>query len=273
MGTDIELLARPANGGVAKAFASVVAEFERLEQIMSRFRPDSELSALNHAGAIDASPDLLRVVELAVRAREHTRGRFDPTIHDALLAAGYDRTFTEVATGGPPAPSSGAACGGEVTIEGQCIELGPGVRLDLGGIGKGFAAERAAELLAAAGPCLVDAGGDIAVRGKCMWPVGVETPNGPLTFALERGGLATSGRDRRRWTRGTEERHHLIDPRTGWCAESDLLRVTVFADDAVKAEILAKSLFLAGAEEASRADAQAVLVTTAGETIFTGGLR
>lgn len=111
------------------------------------------------------------------------------------------------------------------------------------------------------------------MRGECTWPVGVETARGVLTLALERGGLAISGSDPRRWTRGADERHHLIDPRSGWCARSDLLRVTVFADDAVGAEILAKSLFLAGAKETSRTQAPAVLVTTTGETILTGGLR
>jgi len=65
----------------------------------------------------------------------------------------------------------------------------------------------------------------------------------------------------------------LIDPRISWCAESDLLRVTAFADDAVDAEVLAKSLFLAGTKEATRAEVAAVLATMAGETIFVGGLR
>ena len=150
----------------------------------------------------------------------------------------------------------------------------PGVRLDLGGIGKGYAAERAAEILATAGPCLVNAGGDIAVRGG-RWPVGVETAAEPLTLELSRGGLATSGRDRRRWQRNGRELHHLIDPRTGAPAETDLLRVTAVAPDAVEAEVAAKSLFLAGAERAAReADAAgvaAVLVTGDGRTIFAGG--
>ena len=87
------------------------------------------------------------------------------------------------------------------------------MRLDLGGIGKGFAAERVAELLALTGPSLVSAGGDVAVRGvptEGTWAVAVDDT---LTLGLTRGGLATSGRDRRRWRRGGVEQHHLIDPR------------------------------------------------------------
>jgi len=270
MGTDIELLVRPSNGGASDAFDTVEAEFERLEQIMSRFRPDSELSQLNRAGALEVSAELAHVIELALAAREQTAGLFDPCVHDALVAAGYDRTFAEVPVEGADTRVE-TICGGGIAVDGRRVELEDGAKLDLGGIGKGYAAERAADILAAAGPCLVDAGGDLAVRGEDVWPVGVETSKGVVTLALERGALATSGSDRRRWTRGGEERHHLIDPRTGRSAESDILRVTAFADDAVLAEVLAKILFLSGAEEAVERNATAIVVTRSGETICTGG--
>ena len=231
MGTEIELI---GDGG----FDLAESEFHRLESIMTRFRDDSELSRLNRDGELDASPDLVRVVELALDARERTAGRFDPTVHDALVAAGYDRTFAELTDG---KLGEGRRGGGDVDVSGERIVLGRGVRLDLGGIGKGYAAERAAELLALAGPCLVNAGGDIAVRGGA-WRVGVED----ATLELSSGGLATSGRDRRRWLRGGREQHHLIDPHTGRPAETELLRVTVVAGDAVEAEVQAKNVFLGG---------------------------
>lgn len=272
MGTDIALYVDAAMRDGALAAAE--AEFHRLESILSRFRPDSELSRLNADGGIDAGPDLLRVVALALDARERTAGRFDPTVHDALVAAGYDRTFDQVARDGAKIGAAVPA-GGGVRIDGTRISLDRGVHVDLGGIGKGYAAERAAELAAIAGPCLVDAGGDIAVRGGA-WPVGVETADGTLTLELCDGALATSGRDRRRWRRGGEELHHVIDPRTGRPAASDVLRVTVAAADAVEAEILATSLFLAGTEraaaEASAAGVAAVIVSDDGRTILAGGL-
>jgi len=240
MGTAIELLVDTDDAG--RALDAAQHEFHRLESLLSRFREDSELSRLNRAGALAAGPDLVRVVALALDARERTEGRFDPTVHDALVAAGYDRTFAELTDGalGAPRPA-----GGDVEIDGERITLARGVRLDLGGIGKGYAAERAAELLALAGPCLVNAGGDIAVRGGA-WPVGVED----ITLELSHGGLATSGVDRRRWLRGGRPQHHLIDPRTGAPAQTDLLRVTVVADDAVEAEVQAKNVFLGGPADA-----------------------
>ena len=211
------------------------------------------------------------MVELALAARERTGGRFDPTIHDALVGAGYDRTFDELESRHRRRRDA-AACGGGVTVTGRRIELEPGVKLDLGGIGKGFAAERVAELLALTGPSLVSAGGDVAVRGvptEGTWAVAVDDT---LTLGLTRGGLATSGRDRRRWRRAGVEQHHLIEPSTGRPSETDLVRVTAIGTDAVDAEVLAKELFLGGSEEALARDVPAVLVTADGRTLTTGGL-
>ena len=238
MGTTVECL---LDGEPRDGFARVEAEFERLEALLSRFRPDSELSRLNREGSVEAGPDLLRVTALAVEARERSGGLFDPTVLDAVVAAGYDRSFELVPADGP-AGNGGARCGGGIRIAGRRIELEPGTHLDLGGIAKGYAVDRAVELLAAYGPCLVNAGGDLAVRGG-SWPVGVD---GSVTLELSRGAIATSGRDRRRWSRGGEELHHLIDPATGRPAESGLLRVTVVAPSAVEAEVLAKIAFLGG---------------------------
>ncbi|MGH8940181.1 MAG: FAD:protein FMN transferase, partial [Actinomycetes bacterium] len=246
------------------------------EGLLSRFRDDSELSALNRSGNLRSGPELAQVTQLAVEAGLRTDGRFDPTVHDALVAAGYDRTFEELqdrvaVTTAPP------RCGGRITVDPRTglIELEPGFRLDLGGIAKGYAVDLLCDMLAAAGPCLVAAGGDIAVRGG-SWPVGVETADGVLTLQLTGGAVATSGIDRRSWSSDVGPAHHVIDPATGRPADRDLLRVTVFADSAAEAVVLAKSLYLAGAGQAAReADdlgTPAVLVTKDGRTVLAGGL-
>jgi thiamine biosynthesis lipoprotein len=269
MGTQVEALLEPTGPGGARELLAVESEFERLEAIMSRFRPGSDLSRLNEAGCIDDAPELAHVVELALEARSRTGGRFDPTVHDALVAAGYDRTFEEVEDAG--SPGAAAPAGGGVRVDGDRVELDPGIRLDLGGIGKGYAVDCAVELLAPCGPCLVNAGGDLAVTGVPSmgpWAVAVETPGSPLIVGLNSGALATSGRDRRRWTRGGEEAHHLIDPASGRPADSPWLRVTVAAPSAVAAEVRAKDIFL-GAEPA---DVDAVLVALDGSVTRTGVL-
>jgi thiamine biosynthesis lipoprotein len=264
MGTDVEvLLEARADAHADEALRWAEEEFERLEQVLSRFRPDSELSQLNRDGVAEANVDLLRVVELALAARERTRGLFDPTIHDVLVEAGYDRTFSEVAPQASKRIDARAGCGGAVLIDGSTILLESGTRLDLGGIGKGYAVDRVAARLAAVGNCLVNAGGDLAVSGGA-WPIGV---TGDLTVELTRGGIATSGRDRRSWRRGGTLLHHLIDPRTRRPAETDFVRVTVVGESAVEAEVLAKVAFLGGEIDAPR-----VLVWADGSIVVAGGL-
>jgi thiamine biosynthesis lipoprotein len=272
MGTDIELLLDSEDGERERsALGTVEEEFERLEAMLSRFRPDSELSRLNRDGRILAPPDLERVLELALDARERSGGRFDPTVYDALRQAGYDRSFELVAPEGDGSGAVGARCGGEVTIDSETglIELEPGFHVDLGGIGKGYAVDRAIEILAMSGSCLVNAGGDLAVRGEEPWAVGVE--DGP-TLELTWGAIATSGRDRRHWRRGGEERHHLIDPARGRPSRTDLVRVTVVAPTAVEADVLAKTLFLSGESEAAAVGVPALLVTADGRSRLVGGL-
>ena len=282
MGTTIELL---LDSGFTRAgrtaLAEAEAEFSRLECILSRFRPASELSALNEAGTMTVGPELLELTALALDARERTGGRFDPTVHEAVVAAGYDRTFDDVPAVDEDAPPAPRRCGGRVRIDRgrSLIELGPGVRLDFGGIAKGFAADRVSESLGELGGCLVNAGGDAAVHGRLggeAWPVGVETGDGLITLALTSGAIATTGRDRRRWLRNGAERHHIIDPASGRPSRTDLLRVTVVAGSAVEAEVLATSLFLAGkqaaAREADELGIPSLLVTADGRTVFAGGL-
>ncbi|MCZ7589903.1 MAG: FAD:protein FMN transferase [Gaiella sp.] len=275
MGTEMELLLDAESDG---PLVEAEHELRRLEALLSRFLPESELSRLNAAGALEVGPELLELVELALAARERSGGRFDPTVHDALVRAGYDRSFELLRVDAAVAESQGVRCGGGVEVDREAgrIALELGVRLDLGGIAKGWAADRVLASLSGWGPALVNAGGDLAAAGA-GWPVGVETPAGTLTLALERGGLASSGRDRRRWERNGREHHHLIDPATGEAATGDVLTVTAAAGTAAEAEVLATSLFLAGTAEraAAEADAEAipaVIVGTNGETHLAGGL-
>jgi thiamine biosynthesis lipoprotein len=106
--------------------------------------------------------------------------------------------------------------------------------------------------------------------------VSVDVPGTPITLGVTAGGVATSGRDHRRWRRGGVELRHLVDPATGAASRSDLLRVTAVGDSAASAEVAAKTLFLAGeraaAEEASTLGIPCVLVTGDGRVVLAGGL-
>lgn len=279
MGVEVEILAATTEDASA-AFADAQACFERLERIFTRFDQASELSRLNRAGRARTSPELLELAAFALAARERTAGLVDVTIHDALVAWGYDRTFADVRDRAHAAPPAASGCGGAFHVDERAgtIELAEGTRLDFGGLAKGYAVDIALRDLAPLGPVIVNAGGDLAVTADedAPWPVGVDTADGSLTLALARGALATSGRDARRWRVGGREAHHLIDPRTGEPSCSDLLRATAWAPTALEAEVHAKMLFLLGADAAAAHAAAheipAVLVTTDGATVRAGGL-
>jgi thiamine biosynthesis lipoprotein len=255
----------------------------------TRFDPASELSALNASAGrpFPASPELFEVVELAVQFSAQTGGLFNPAILGALEAWGYDRTFDEIKQ---PAyrrdgrsHASAAPVGCSVAVPDpvhRTITLPPGVRLDLGGIAKGWTAQRAAGQLARYGPCLVDAGGDVMthglVPGQSAWRIEVADPFDPerdlLTLRLHDGAVATSGVDRRRWTLNGADRHHLIDPRSGRPSDSNLLTVTLIAPTTVEAEVYAKVVFLLGGEAGlrfveARPALAALLVTRDGRLI------
>lgn len=256
----------------AAALRAVPRWFASWERRLSRFREDSELNRLNHRPGrwIRVSLPLWEVLQLALWAARWSDGRVIPTILPALEMAGYDRSFEKVPMGRYRSGSEDRPLGLDawrlirLNPETRSVFLPDGARLDLGGIAKGWAADQAVRHLKAYGPALVDAGGDIAVSGPMAngepWPIGVADPRprGRASFGqpallgilrISSGGVATSGRDVRRWRHGGEERHHLIDPRTGRPAQTDVLTATVVAPTVVEAEVAAKVVFLLGSRE------------------------
>lgn len=280
MNTEVAAWLCSADGDAARAaLCEVEQTFQAAHARFTRFEAASELSALNASAGRPflASPELFEVVELALRFSAQTDGLFNPAILDALEAAGYDRTFEAIKRReeGLPKPSGHAACAfssvscpppaddlavirPRVVLDAarQTITLPVGVRLDLGGIAKGWTAQRAARQIAKYGPCLVDAGGDVmtfgAAPGEAGWRISVADPfdleRDVLTLRLINAAVATSGIDRRHWRLGGVRQHHLIDPRTGQPSESDLITATVMAPTTVEAEVYAKAVFLLGAE-------------------------
>ncbi len=240
----------------------VPAWFEEWEQVLSRFRVDSELSLLNRSAgqAVQVSSILWEVFQTALDAESYTAGLINPLVMDALMAAGYDRDFDQMNS-----PVNDAAMTivqvpslDTVRIDERsrtlCLPLG--CHLDFGGIAKGWAAHQAVLRLKSAGPALVNAGGDIAVSGSRLmgepWPIDVENPFDRDTIIetvhIHAGGIATSGRDYRHWLRNGIQQHHIIDPRSGLPARSDILTATVIAPSAMEAEALAKTVLISGSD-------------------------
>lgn len=262
--------------------------FEAWEQSLSRFRPDSELSRLNAQSnvAIPVSDTLAEVLAVAHTAAEMSEGLVIPTLLAQLEAWGYTRDFEELAAVTPHViPRTPVAAWNAVTFEPRTkrVILHQGVRLDLGGVAKGWAADTLAHRFASHAPVLIDVGGDIAVSGaradSGAWAIAVKNPftpddPTPLRLALlKAGGIATSGRDYRQWQVGAQQAHHIIDPRTGDPAASDVLTATVIAPSAVEAEVAAKVVVIRGSEAglawiAQRPTLAACVVCANGDTRF-----
>lgn len=259
--------------------------FEAHESRASRFRPDSELTRLNRHGG-DPQPvsrELYRAIQLALEVAHETGGLVVPTLLDALEHAGYDRSFEQLPECSPAqanaAPRTDSWRSIELREDTQEVRLPRGARLDLAGTVKGRAADDAVARLPRGS--LVDVGGDVAANGPPDgdrgWPVGIADPLDPDRLVelvrLERGGVATSGRDFRCWKRGDRLQHHLIDPRTATPAETDLLTASVVGPSVAEADVAAKVLLILGSQAGmpwleQRPSLAALAVRDDGEVLF-----
>ena len=280
----------PAAGSVLQ---NVPGWFEQWEQALSRFRIDSELSRLNRSEGqpVSVSDALWDVFHAARQAEQDTGGLVRPTVLDALLQAGYDQSFDRLSPFRQSAtigllelPTLTTTIAWDEATRTLCLP--EGVHLDFGGVAKGWAAEKAADHLKHYGPAMVDAGGDIAVSaprpGGQPWPIGVRDPFQPEnhfeTLLIKSGGVATSGIDYHRWQQGGQWNHHIIDPRTGLPADTDLLTVTVVAPDGIRAEAAAKAVLILGSAAGtdwleSDPALAGILVLQSGETRYSDRIR
>ena len=246
--------------------ADVPGWFEEWEQVLSRFRIDSELTLLNRAGGqlVRVSETLWQIFQSALAAEKYTDGLVTPTIAAAVIGSGYDRDFSLLAgqvlspfESEPPIVRSLDSVTWDEATHSICLPAG--VQLDFGGIAKGWAAEQTVARLKHLGSALINCGGDIFMSGSLLngnpWEIGVHRPfdrsSGYIGMMFfEHGcGVATSATDRRRWMQGDSMRHHIIDPQSGLPAESDVVSVTIVAPTAVEAETAAKSVLIRGSVE------------------------
>ena len=257
---------------VGDGLDDVVGHFAAAEAVFSRFDATSELSALNTRSdcEVEVSIELASCLVAAQELRRRTDGLVDPAVGAAVVDWGYDRTFAAVTDRAAKPNASGI---GEWSIAGSTVSRSPGTVLDLGGIAKGWTADRAVELGLAT---LVSAGGDIRNAGRPM-PVAILDPWGEIAATVQMGGgLATSSSRRRRWQVGESDAHHIIDPRRLGPATSPIFSATVTAATAVEAEAGAKAVLLHGehglvwAEEQDWIDA-ALVVWHDGNVYATAG--
>lgn len=274
MGSHVRLLIGEPGPGMAPAPAAAetarkfIVEFDRA---LSRFKPESELCALNAdpRERVPASELLRAAVGAGIEAAERSGGLVDPTLVGEIETAGYvasragvpgaplGAALEEAPERRPAGPNPAQAWRlFEVDERRGTITRPPGVRFDSGGAGKGLAADLVAEKLRGYSRFIVDCGGDIRIGGAdaliTPYEVFVEHPlTGERAFVLKlsSGAVATSGLNVRIWRdeRGRYS-HHLLDPATGEPAWTGLIGATALGDTAVEAETLAKAALLSGPE-------------------------
>ena len=249
------------------AAAMLAAELSAIDAACSRFRADSELSALNRARGrkVAISPLLTEALAAALAAAQATDGDVDPTCGRSLIGLGYDRDYAEVRRGtGPPEITVTPAAGWrsvDLDQPRRVARVPDGVVLDLGATAKALAADRAAAAIAAQAGCgvLVNLGGDIRVAGPPPpggWHIGIADdagPDGPPAASrpahaviITSGGLATSSPMVRAWRRGTADLHHIVRPGTGLPARTCWRAVSVAAASCVDANAASTASIIRG---------------------------
>ena len=273
LGTGVRVLATdPA--ALSRAVGAVRGELAAIDLACSRFRDDSELTRLNRraGAAVEVSPLLFEALEAAVRACRMTGGAVDPTMGRAIRVLGYDRDFAQLERISLPLDGGGQGGGTAVTLILQpaagagviemdrsthMVRVRGGHELDLGATGKALAVDRAVRAAQSAAGCgvLVSIGGDLAIAGAAPqdgWPVLVTDDHAaPLdapgdVISLKSGALATSSTTVRRWGQNGLQRHHILDPSTGFPAREDWRTVSVVARTCVDANAAATAAIVWG---------------------------
>jgi len=288
MGTVVEI---EASGKDAERLDRTVTEafneMERIEGLMSPRRPDSDVARLSLSPAgTEVSPETAEVIDLGLDVSAASDGAFDMTL-------GRLKDLWGIETESPRVPSPTeirealAGCGRQaLRLEGtRVIKTDPKVAVDLGGIAKGYAIDRAIAVLRQGGVEIasVNAGGDIRLLGDKgrPWRIGIRHPRDPdgltATLILGETAVVTSGDYERFFEADGVRYHHLFDPRTG--TPASLSRsATVVAKTAVQADALSTAAFVLGPEAGLKLledtpEVEGLIVGADGAAVLTTGLK
>ncbi len=292
MDTQVDITYYHPSAQVAQTvMAEIFAEMQRLEKILSRQATGSDLQRINEAAgreAVEVNPETIVVLQSALEFAELSNGTFDPTVAPLLEAWGFGGDF-------PAVPTQEELLQARELVNYRLVEMDeekgsvylpvPGMRLDLGGIAKGYIVDQGqknAQELASAS--FINAGGDISIRGRKPsgenWRVGVQDPDNPDRFlaiiTMEEGSVATSGDYQRFFEVEGQRYHHILNPHTGMPA-FELSSVTIVAADTMTADALSTAVFVLGMEKGmalveSLPGVDAIIKDKSGELRYTNGL-
>ncbi len=273
-------------------------EIKRLELLINYYSPDSELSAINRAAgksSVKVSDDTLEMLQMALDISDRTGGAFNPAIGSVIKLWDFSRQAEEHAV-----PSKESINKVVTLIDYRKVKIDDkksevflqeeGMELDLGGIAKGYAADKAVEAIKSKGikAALVAIAGDIKGYGIRpdgeAWRVGVQNPRQNdkddellTSLYLNDEAISTSGDYFRFFTKEGKRYHHIIDPRTGYPAESNVISVSVIASEGYVSDGISTGVFVLGTEEGiellESMGIEGILVDSEMKVFLTNGLK
>jgi thiamine biosynthesis lipoprotein len=270
------------------ALSAAASEIERLDALWSVTSGSSEIYALNRDARVEAAPETIEIIETAAAVSGLTGGALDVTVYPAVRAWGFTTDVRRVPGDGELRAIMPLVDYRAVKINGAEITLSSGMAVDLGALAKGYASQRAVDILRERGVTagIVSLGGNVQTLGKKPdggeWNVAIQDPEDPERYAgtLKTADTAvvTSGVYQRYFEQDGALYHHIIDPATCRPADSGLLSVTVVTADGTRADALSTALFVLGRRAAldlwrgSGGDFDVIIITSSGETIITEGI-
>jgi thiamine biosynthesis lipoprotein len=272
------------------AIDAVMTELRRIDNLMSHYKPESQLSQINQYAnerPVQVDKELFDLIKLSTHYSQITEGAFDITYASVGYLYNYPQhvhpTEEQIRAALPAVNWRNML----LDEEHQTVRFEhPGMRIDLGGIGKGYAVDRGIEILKTRGVtrALVTAGGDSRIIGDRMgrpWLVAIRHPDNPnkvvTRIPLSNSAVSTSGDYERYFDEGGVRYHHIIDPHTGHPA-SKVRSATILAPTATQTDGMSKTAFVLGAEKALEIinrvpEYDAVFVLPDGRVLYSNGLR
>ncbi|MDD5512743.1 MAG: FAD:protein FMN transferase [Candidatus Omnitrophica bacterium] len=256
MGTFIEVTSSDR-----RAPGIVFDEFKRIERLLSKYDSQSEIFRLNQQGRLQASPETYDLIKRSKELSRVTAGAFDITVGPLMDIWGFaDRDF-QIPSRAQIRRALALVGSDKIILQDadNVVKLKiPGMKLDLGGIAKGFAIDRAVARLKSSGitSCLINAGGQVFCLGSksgVPWRVAIQDPrNNDFRGYLELVDrtIATSGDYNQYFIRDNRRYSHIIDPRSGYPADSGVVSVTVISDQGALADGLSTAIFVLGKDKA-----------------------
>jgi thiamine biosynthesis lipoprotein len=257
MGTVVEITTVPANEeAIKEAFDAI----KKVDHLMSTYKPESEVSILNREGENRLSPQTTEIIQEAIKFSEMTQGAFDITCRPLIDLWKRAKKEEKIPTLQEIEETKNLVSYKKIFLEANLVKFQQSeMQIDLGGIAKGWAVDKAIQVLKKSGvrAALVNAGGDLYALGKRglwkKWEVGIQHPRNQekilTTLGVSDRGVATSGDYRRYFILEGRRFSHIVDPRTGETVQEVPMSVTVVAPDATTADALATGIFVLGLEK------------------------